>query len=106
MFGECKTFNKFKQRDIDRMQLIADSFPDAILVVATLAEGFSDEEKLCFCRSSRRAEPTESLIGRAMSPLADGNRAVLRLRTAIMLAGEVRQGKTVGGRAPVFLQLA
>jgi len=45
VFGECRTFNKFKQRDIDRMQLIADSFPDAVLVVATLADGFSDEEK-------------------------------------------------------------
>jgi hypothetical protein len=45
VFGECKTFNKFKQRDIDRMQLIADSFPDAVLVVATLADDFSDEEK-------------------------------------------------------------
>jgi hypothetical protein len=45
VFGECKTFNKFKQRDIDRMQLIADNFSDAVLVVATLADGFSDEEK-------------------------------------------------------------
>jgi hypothetical protein len=45
VFGECKTFNKFRQRDIDRMQLIAESFPDAVLVVATLADDFADEEK-------------------------------------------------------------
>ena len=56
VFGECRTFNKFKQRDIDRMQLIADSFPDAVLVVATLADGFSDEEKallLLFVKACR-----------------------------------------------------
>ncbi len=45
VFGECKTFNKFRQRDIDRMQLIADSFPDAVLVFATLSDDFSDAEK-------------------------------------------------------------
>jgi hypothetical protein len=56
VFGECKTFNKFKQRDIDRMQLIADNFPDAVLVVATLADDFSEEEKavlLPFVRACR-----------------------------------------------------
>ena len=45
VFGECKTFNKFKQRDIDRMQTVADSFPNSVLVLATLADDFSPEEK-------------------------------------------------------------
>ncbi len=45
VFGECKTFNKFKQRDIDRMQVIADNFPDSVLVFATLSNDFSNEEK-------------------------------------------------------------
>jgi hypothetical protein len=45
VFGECKTFNRFKKRDIDRMQVIADHFPDSILVLATLSDAFSDEEK-------------------------------------------------------------
>jgi hypothetical protein len=45
VFGECKTFNKFKQRDIDRMQVIADNFPNSILVFATLSGEFSKEEK-------------------------------------------------------------
>jgi hypothetical protein len=45
VFGECKTFIEFKQRDIDRMQVIADNFPNSILVFATLSDEFSKEEK-------------------------------------------------------------
>jgi hypothetical protein len=45
VFGECKSFNNFKQRDIDRMQVIADNFPNSILVFATLSYAFSEEEK-------------------------------------------------------------
>jgi hypothetical protein len=45
VFGECKTFNKFKQRDVDRMQVIADYFPNSVLVFATLCDEFSPEEK-------------------------------------------------------------
>jgi hypothetical protein len=45
IFGECKTFNRFKQRDIDRMQVIADDFPDSVIVFATLNDEFSQEEK-------------------------------------------------------------
>ena len=45
VFGECKTFNKFKQRDIDRMQVISDNFPNSVLVFATLSQDFSEEEK-------------------------------------------------------------
>ena len=56
VFGECKTFNKFKKRDIDRMQVIADNFPNSVLVFATLADEFSDEEKaliIPFVKASR-----------------------------------------------------
>jgi hypothetical protein len=48
VFGECKTFNRFKQRDMDRMQVIADNFPNSVLVFATLSDDFSDEEKALF----------------------------------------------------------
>jgi len=45
VFGECKTFNRLKKQDIDRMQVIADHFPDSILIFATLSDDFSKEEK-------------------------------------------------------------
>jgi hypothetical protein len=45
VFGECKTFNRFKARDIERMRVIRDDFPGAVLVFATLNDEFSEEEK-------------------------------------------------------------
>jgi hypothetical protein len=45
IFGECKTFNAFKQEDIDRMQVVADHFPNGVIVFSTLRDQFSQEEK-------------------------------------------------------------
>ena len=45
VFGECKTFNRFKVRDIERMKVISDNFPGAVLVFATLNDEFAEEEK-------------------------------------------------------------
>ena len=45
IFAECKTFNAFEQKDIDRMTDIGNAFPGAILVFAKLTESFNDEEK-------------------------------------------------------------
>jgi hypothetical protein len=45
VFGECKTFNRFKGIDIDRMKVISHDFPGAVLVFATLNDEFSAEEK-------------------------------------------------------------
>ena len=45
IFAECKTFNAFEQKDIDRMTDLGNAFPGAILVFAKLTESFNDEEK-------------------------------------------------------------
>lgn len=45
LFGECKTFNRFETRDVERMQLIADSFPGSVMVFATLNQSFSQDER-------------------------------------------------------------
>ena len=45
IFAECKTFNAFEQRDINRMTDLGNAFPGAILVFAKLTESFNDEEK-------------------------------------------------------------
>ena len=45
ILAECKTFNAFEQKDIDRMTDLGNAFPGAILVFAKLTETFSEEEK-------------------------------------------------------------
>ena len=45
IFAECKTFNAFERKDIDRMTDLGNAFPGAILVFAKLTESFNDEEK-------------------------------------------------------------
>ena len=45
IFAECKTFNDFKKKDIERMTDLGKAFPDAVLVFATLKECLSDNEK-------------------------------------------------------------
>ncbi|MDH5180067.1 MAG: hypothetical protein OEZ39_11360 [Gammaproteobacteria bacterium] len=48
VFGEAKSFGKdaFKQRDVDQMKLLAEAFPGAVLVFATMKEAkeLSQEE--------------------------------------------------------------
>ena len=46
VFGEAKSFGEhaFKQDDVDRMKLLAEKFPGAILVFATMKEDLSAEE--------------------------------------------------------------
>ncbi len=45
ILAECKTFNAFEQKDINRMTDLGDAFPGAILVFAKLTESLTDEEK-------------------------------------------------------------
>lgn len=45
IFAECKTFNDFKKKDVERMTDLGKMFPDAVLVFATLKECLSDNEK-------------------------------------------------------------
>ena len=45
IFAECKTFNSFGQRHVDKMTDLGKAFPGAILVFAKLGEHLLDEEK-------------------------------------------------------------
>ena len=45
IFVECKTFNPFRKKNIDKMADLGKAFPGAILVFAKLEEDLLDEEK-------------------------------------------------------------
>ena len=49
IFVECKTFNSFKEKDMNRMIDLGEAFPGAILVFAKLDENLRDEEKAILC---------------------------------------------------------
>jgi hypothetical protein len=44
LFAECKTFNDFTKKDIDRLNVIMNNFPNAYIVLATLRDTFKPEE--------------------------------------------------------------
>lgn len=45
VFAECKTYNKFCKKDIDRMKVLADEFPGAALILSTMRKKLSSSEK-------------------------------------------------------------
>lgn len=45
VFAECKTYNNFEKKDIIRMKTLAKEFPGAVLVLATLRDSLTNEEK-------------------------------------------------------------
>ena len=45
LFAECKTYNKFEKKDIERMQELANEFPGAVLVFSTLRTELTTTEK-------------------------------------------------------------
>ena len=45
IFAECKTFNSFRKKDVDRMKNLGKAFPGSVLVFAKLEESLSHEEK-------------------------------------------------------------
>jgi len=49
IFAECKTYNRFNKCDADRMKLLADQFPGAVLVFATLRKSLTKKEKRLLC---------------------------------------------------------
>lgn len=44
LFGECKTYGKFKAEDFERMKFLAKTFPGAVLVFSTLRKSLSPQE--------------------------------------------------------------
>lgn len=45
LFAECKTYNKFEKKDIERMKVLAAEFPGSVLVLATMRENLTEAEK-------------------------------------------------------------
>ena len=45
IFVECKTFNSFQKKDVDRMKDLGKAFPEAVLVFAKLGESLDSKEK-------------------------------------------------------------
>ena len=57
VFGECKTFGRFEQKDVTRARTLAKNFPGVILVFATLRDSLTQREKRLLtglARSGRR----------------------------------------------------
>jgi hypothetical protein len=44
LFGECKTYDVFKQKDFRRMESLANQFPGAVLVFSTLRKSLTKHE--------------------------------------------------------------
>ena len=54
IFGECKSFKEFANTDVNRMKLLADKFPGAVIAFCTLRETLTDSEKKIIARLARR----------------------------------------------------
>lgn len=54
VFGECKTYGKFKAQDVDRLRSIADAFPGAVLTFATLRKSLTPKEVSSIARLAKR----------------------------------------------------
>lgn len=45
IFAECKTYNRFKKDDMQRMKVISKEFPGSVIVFATLNQSLTKKEK-------------------------------------------------------------
>jgi len=45
LFVECKTFNRFEKKDIERMKVISKEFPGSVIVFSTLNSTLTQKEK-------------------------------------------------------------
>lgn len=66
--AECKSFNSFEKRDVNRMRELAEAFPGAVLVFATLNESLTKPE-LRMIAALARAERKKRLRGLTYSPV-------------------------------------
>jgi len=68
IFAECKTFNSFQKKDVDRMRVLGKEFPGAILVFAKLGRSFDYKEKTFLCQVVNCSR-TNRKNGRAFNPI-------------------------------------
>lgn len=62
IFAECKNNDEFKKQDVDKMKWLAEKFPGAVIVFATLNKQLSEKEKKLitpFVNKGRRQWKTE-----------------------------------------------
>jgi hypothetical protein len=45
LFVECKTFNRFEKKDVERMKIISKEFPGSVIVFSTLNSTLTQKEK-------------------------------------------------------------
>ena len=65
IFAECKTFNSFRKKDVDRMKNLGKAFPGSVLVFAKLEKSLDEEEKKILCplvNHSRRNRKNDRLF--------------------------------------------
>ena len=48
LFAECKTFNRFEKKDVERMKVISKEFPGSVIVFSTLNSSLTQNEKRLF----------------------------------------------------------
>jgi hypothetical protein len=65
--AECKSFNYFEQRDVNRMKDLAEAFPGSVLVFATLNNSLQKSE-IRMIASLAHAERKKRLCGKPYSP--------------------------------------
>ena len=68
IFVECKTFNSFRQKDIDKMADLGKAFPGAIIAFAKLEEHLRDEERTILCALVNRSRKSR-LNNRPFNPI-------------------------------------
>ena len=66
--AECKSFNHFEKRDVDRMKDLSEAFPDAVLVFSTLNETL-DKAEIKMIGALAHAERRKRLRGIPYSPV-------------------------------------
>ena len=54
IFGECKSFNEFTNKDIKRMEQLADNFPGSVIAFCTLKSSLTGREKKVIARLARK----------------------------------------------------
>ena len=68
IFVECKSFNSFRQKDVDKMADLGKAFPGAIIAFAKLEEHLRDEEKTILCALVNRSRRNR-LNNRPFNPI-------------------------------------
>jgi hypothetical protein len=68
LFGECKTYDIFKQKDFKRMEFLASQFPGAVLVFSTLRTTFTKQEVAGITRIAKKGRK-QWKPGRPINPV-------------------------------------